>query len=90
MIFPRDKNGRIAGKDKKGEYSTNVDVSMRVKCHDKMRFAPSVAMVKMLDGNVEGKRCELIDYTGKVVISRPEEEKIIQDEILRVKALTSS
>ena len=35
--------------------------------HDGMRFALGVATVERLDGEVEGRRCELIDYTEKIV-----------------------
>ena len=77
MRFPQNKNGRIVGKSEEGEYSKDNVVHMRMKYHNQMRFALGVAMVELLDGTVEGRRCELIDYTGKVVISRAEEAKRI-------------
>ena len=36
-------------------------------------------------GTVVGKRADLIDYTGKVVISEEEEMKKVQSEIEKVK-----
>ena len=69
MRFPRDKNGKIVSKNEEGEYSKDNNVRMRVKYHNNMRFSLGVATVERLDGEVEGRRCELIDYTGKVVIS---------------------
>ena len=47
-------------------------------------------MVELSNEVIEGRRCELIDYTGKVVISRAEEEKRFRDEIRRDKALTGN
>ena len=58
MRFPPNKNRRIVGKSEEGEYSKDNDVRMRVKYHDKMRFDLGVAMVELLDGTVEGRRCD--------------------------------
>ena len=88
--FPQDKNGKIVSKNEEGEYSKDNDVRMRVKYHDNIRFSLGVATVERLDGEVEGRRCEMIDYTGKVVISGTEEVKRIKDKIRKMKSLTSN
>ena len=63
---------------------------MRVKYKDEMRFALGVALTqKEKDGPVEGKRCAMVDYTGKVIIPEKEENRRIKEEIKRVKSLTS-
>ena len=90
MRFHRNKNGRIVGKNEEGEYNKDNDVSMCVKYHDELRFALGVATVEMLDGEFEGRRCEMIDYTRKGVISGAEEEKRIKDKIQQVKTLTGN
>ena len=60
---------------------------VKVKYSDEVRLCLGVAAVKMMDGRIIGKRCQAIDYTGKVIISPEEEEKRIRNEIQRVKGL---
>ena len=61
---------------------------MSVKYSDEMRFAFGVAVVEKLDGTIEGRRCEMIDYTGKILVSHNDYKKKQKEEIYQVKALT--
>ena len=69
-----------------GNYSTDREKMVRVKYSDEVRLCLGVAAVEM-NGGITGKRCQAIDYTGKVIISPEEEEKRIRNEIQRVKGL---
>ena len=42
---------------------------------DEMRFAFGVAVVENLDGTREGRCCEMIDYTGKTIVSHNDYKK---------------
>ena len=44
-----------------------------------------MALVKIPCGTIVGKRAELIDYTGKVIISEEEQNSRIKAEIEKVK-----
>jgi hypothetical protein len=43
----------------------------------------------MHDGNLEGRRCRTFDYSAKNLITITGEEKMIRDEIKRVKTLAT-
>ena len=52
-------------------------------------FALGVAQVEKRDGSIEGRRCVLIDYTGKVIVSDKEEKQRIKEESNRVRGFIS-
>ena len=70
MRFPR-ANGKVVPEG--GKYSEHKEAKMRVKYKDKMRFALGVAQIKQDDGTIEGRRCPIIDYTGRIIVSAKEE-----------------
>ena len=67
------------------DYAEPSKTLVSFKYKDKIRLCLGVASVKMPCGTVVGKRADLIDYTGKVVISEEEEIKKMQSEIEKVK-----
>ena len=84
--FPHDENGTVDIKN--GKYNTHVEKKMCVKYSDEMQLAFGVAVVEKLDGTREGRRCEMIDYTGKIIVSQNDYKKKQKEEIYQVKALT--
>ena len=67
----------------------NTQKKMTVKCKDKMCFSLGFVAIKKDDGTIEGRRCRMIDYTGRVVVSAKEENQQIKKEVNRVKRVTS-
>ena len=85
--FPRDKEGRF---DVKGEYSQKIILRLNVKYEKECRMGLGCAMVKPLDQNgeelpSEGRRCNLFNYTSKVLISVSDFNKLVKTEIARVR-----
>jgi hypothetical protein len=64
-----------------------VFTKLHVKYDKEGRFSFGVAAVKLLDGTVEGRRCRTFDYSAKNLITITAEEKMVREEIKRVKAL---
>ena len=56
-----------------------------MKYDDEIRLCLGVALVRMPCCTIVGKRAELIDYTGKVLISEDEKNSRIKAEIEKVK-----
>ena len=54
------------------------------------RFCLGVTKVRLLDGTTEGKRCKVFDYTSKQILTIQDYDKRIDDEIRRVKGLSSN
>jgi hypothetical protein len=42
--------------------------------------------MELLDGSVEGRRCKTFDYSAKNLITITAEEKMIKEEMKRVKS----
>jgi hypothetical protein len=70
--FPRDENGNVDVEN--GKYSDNTEKVMQAKYTDEVRLCLGVATVRLPDGSREGRRCDLIDYTGRVIVS-PDKER---------------
>ena len=68
-----------------GDKSEDSPVNVNVKYEKEARFALGVALVKKLDGKVEGKRIPLFDYTEKNIISNEDWKKACAASILMVK-----
>jgi hypothetical protein len=83
--FLRDAGGVY---DSEGD-AAKVDTKLHVKYAKEGRFSFGVAAVKMHDGTVEGRRCRTFDYSTKNLITITGEEKMIRDEIKRVKTLAT-
>jgi hypothetical protein len=83
--FPRNSGGVY---DSEGDVD-KVDTNLHVKYAKEGRFSFGVAAVKMHDGTVEGRRCRTFDYSAKNLITITGEEKMIRDEIKRVKTLAT-
>jgi hypothetical protein len=81
--FPRDNDGVYR---KEGEIA-KVDTKMHVNYAKEGRFNFGVAVVELLDGTVEGRRCRTFDYSAKNLITITAEEKMAREEIKRVNAL---
>jgi hypothetical protein len=64
-----------------------VDTKLHVKYAKVCQFSFGVAAVKLLDGTVEGRQCRTFDYSTKNRITITAEEKMVREEIKRVKAL---
>ena len=62
--FPRDSSGRAVGEYEESTYSDDTEKIMKCKYTDEMCFALGVAIVITKNGTREGRRCEMIDYTG--------------------------
>ena len=86
--FPRDKEGNFCINSNK--YTTSTEKIVKVKYQDEVRLCLGVASVKMPNGLIIGKRAEIIDYTGKVIISEEEENRRIQMEIERVRGISKN
>lgn len=85
--FPRDSRGKF---DRNGEYG-QPKKEKSFKYTKAARFCFGVASVKKFQHYPSvGKRCPVIDYTGKKVVSHGEYSKKINDEIQRVKKLNAS
>ena len=84
--FPRNKDGDVDVKN--GTYSDKLECKMRVKYSEEIRICLGVAIVELHDGTREGRRCKMIDYTGKIILCAEEYESRVQKEIKRVKKLT--
>ena len=86
--FPRDKEGNFCINSNK--YTTSTEKIVKVKYQDEVRLCLGVASVKMPNGSIIGKRADIIDYTGKVIISEDEENRRIQMEIDRVRKIRNN
>ena len=92
VMFPRDETGKVNVKN--GEYSKKEISILNVKYEKECRMGLGCAMVAPLNDDnqtlpSEGRRCHLFDYTGKVLVSVTEGEKLIAKEIERVKTCSA-
>jgi hypothetical protein len=60
---------------------------LHMKYTEQGRFCCGVASVQLNDGTEEGRRCYSFDYTGCNVVTITIHEKMVKDEIRRVKIL---
>jgi transposase len=81
--FPRDDDGLY---DNEGSIA-DVETKLHVKYAKEGRFSFGVAAVALLDGTIEGRRCKTFDYSAKNLITITAEEKMIKEEIRRVRNL---
>ena len=81
-VFPRDENSRI--NITSGEYRDVNATQTNVKYAKEVWFALRVAMVKTTAGKIEGRRCELFDYTNKTIIPKDDWQRKINDDLNRV------
>ena len=93
LQFKRDENGKLDFQN--GEYSNKEIKKLNVKYEDEGRFGLGCALVTPIDeaGNEVpqvGKRCQLFDYSGKLLISPDDFDLKIQQEFRRVKSLSSN
>ena len=83
LRFKRSDDGKLNMDD--GEYREEK-LELQVKYAKQVRFSFGVAM-KGEEGSETGHRLEPYDYTGKMILTMPKFEKMIQEEIKRVKNL---
>ena len=88
LSFPRDSNGKL--KVKGGKYSDKKVSRLNVKYEKECRMGLGCAVVAPLDPDgrdlpVEGRRANLFDYSGKVLISLADFEKMKGIEFARVR-----
>lgn len=81
--FPRNEGGLY---DKDGGIG-DVDTKLHCKYPKEGRFCFGVSAVELNDGRIEGRRCATFDYSAKNLITITGEEKLIQEELKRVRAL---
>ena len=90
--FCRDKHGALLDlSSHNGQYSETKASFVKCKYMDEVRFCFGVGTAIPLDtdGNEmprEGRRAQPYNYTGKTLLTIPDYEKRIQDEIQRVKS----
>eukprot|EP00957_Ditylum_brightwellii_P094556 7201260-Ditylum_brightwellii.AAC.1 len=84
LLFLRDKNGQVINNDN-GTYNDSVQQKVVPKYEMESCFLFGVATVKLLTGQVVGKRLEPFCYTNKKVVTRKYYMKQIQVEITNVK-----
>ena len=88
LSFPRDKEGKL--KVVGGEYSNKKISRLNVKYEKECRMGLGCAVVAPLDPDgktlpPEGRRANLFDYSGKVIISLSDFEKMKAIEFSRVR-----
>jgi hypothetical protein len=64
-----------------------VDTKLHCKYPKEGRFCFGVSAVELNDGRIEGRHCTPFDYSTKNLITITGEEKLIQEELKRVRAL---
>jgi hypothetical protein len=83
--FPKNEVGLY---DKYGPIG-DVDTKLHCKYTTEGRFCFGVSAVELSDGTIEGRRCETFDYPAKNLVTITTEEKMIAEEIKRVRGLKS-
>ena len=84
--FHRDANGKL---DPNGILAA-PKTFLNTKYTHQSRFSFGCAMVKLLDGSVIGKRCEVFKYTGQWIRTIKEWDILVAAEIDRVKKLSGA
>jgi hypothetical protein len=85
FTFPKNEAGLY---DKDGRIE-DVDTNLHCKYKKEGRFCFAVSAVELSDGTIEGRRCETFDYSAKNLVTITAEEKMIAEEIKRVRGLKS-
>ena len=93
LQFKRDKQGKLDHRN--GEYSKVEIKKLNCKYEDEGRFGLGCAMVTPIDqdGNYlpqVGKRCQLFDYSGKLLVSQDDFNLRMEQEFRRVKSLSGT
>ena len=83
--FPRNPDGTF---NRSGSYGDTLYCAT-YKYPNQARFCLGVAKVMKLDGTVEGRRCNVFDYTSKKVVTIKDYELAVKQEIKRVKNLST-
>jgi hypothetical protein len=83
--FPRNEGDLY---DKDGGIG-DVDTKLHFKYPKEGRFLFSVSAVELNDGRIDGRRCAPFDYSAKNLITITREEKLIKEELKRVRALNT-
>jgi hypothetical protein len=81
--FPKNEAGLY---DKDGQIG-DVDTKLHCKYTKEGRFCFGGSAVELSDGTIEWRRCETFDYSAKNLITITTEEKMIAEEIKRVRGL---
>jgi hypothetical protein len=81
--FPRNEGGLY---DKDGGIG-DVDTKLHCKYPKEGRFCVGISAVKLNDGRIEGHHCTTFDYSAKNLIAIMGEEKLIKEELKRVREL---
>ena len=82
---PRNEDGKIDIKH--GSIQNPNPTETKVKYSKEARLGLGVALVLMPDGREVGRRCEPFDYTEKVIVSDADWQKLVNEEIKRIKNL---
>ena len=93
LVFKRDENGKLDSQN--GTYSNEEIKKLNCKYEDEGRFGLGCALVTPVDENgneleQQGRRCELFDYSGKLLVSPDDWQLKMEQEFRRVKSLSSS
>jgi hypothetical protein len=64
-----------------------VEKKLHCKYLNEGLFCFSVSAVELNDGRIEGRRCATFDYSAKNLIAITGEEKLIKEELKRVREL---
>jgi hypothetical protein len=81
--FPRNEGGLY---DKDGGIG-DVDTKLHCRYPKEGRFCFGVSSVELNDGRIEGRHCAMCDYSAKNLITITGEDKLIKEELKRVREL---
>ena len=81
--FRRDENGKLL---QDGNYESKKEY-LNTKYSDEIRLCVGVAMTEQPNGDLVGRRCNVFDYSGKVILSKSQYDGRLQSEIERVRKL---
>jgi hypothetical protein len=82
--FSVDANGKY---DPNGKATKEISSISHLKYPQQGRLLLGVAAVKLLDGQVQGRRCMPYCYTGKTVVTIAVYNELMESEMRRVKSL---
>ena len=86
IVFPRNEEGEVDVE--RGVYNTNNQPKRETfKYEQEGRFCLSVAKVKNQDVTIIGKRCPVLDYTEKKIVTINAYKKEMRNELERIRKL---
>ena len=89
IVFPRNEEGEVDVE--RGVYNTNNQPKKATFKYEKEgRFCLVMAKVESQDWTIIGKRCPVLDYTEKKIVTINAYKKEMRNELERIRKLTSS